>query len=121
MSNSFFDAEAFYSALDSYRLAKKKNWKKVANESGVSPSTLTRMGQGRRPDIDSLAALATWSKLDVSKFYKTNLDEVSKPEPLAEITTLLRADRNLSSDGAAALEAMIKSAYEHMREKENKT
>jgi hypothetical protein len=36
-------------------------------------------------------------------------------EPLAEITALLRADKNLSGEGAIALENMLKSAYEHLR------
>ncbi len=34
---------------------------------------------------------------------------------LAQITTLLRADPNLSQDGVQALEAIIKAAYQQMR------
>ncbi|MBL4751507.1 MAG: helix-turn-helix transcriptional regulator [Amylibacter sp.] len=121
MSKIYFDAEGFYSALDAHRLSKGINWKKVAGESGVSASTLTRMGQGKSPDLNSLAALASWSGINVTNFYRDDLKNMAKPEPLAEIASLLRADRNLSSEGASALESMIKSAYEHMRERRDKT
>lgn len=116
MSNLRFDAEGFYSALDSERQTRKITWKQVASEAGVAASTLTRMGQGKRPDVDGLAALASWSGLDVSQFYRPNI-ETRSAEPLAEITALLRADRNLSNESAVALETMLKSAYEHMRNK----
>ena len=42
-----FDADAFYSALDGQRQARELTWKKVAEESGVSASTLTRIAQGK--------------------------------------------------------------------------
>lgn len=114
MSNLRFDAEGFYSALDSARQTRRLTWKQVASEAGVAASTLTRMGQGKRPDVEGLAALASWSRLDVSLFYRPSTGRQSA-EPLAEITALLRADRNLTNESATALEAMLKSAYEHMR------
>ena len=81
----------------------------------MAASTLTRIGQGRRPDIDGLAALATWSGLDVGQFYLPTAQVQQKIEPLAEIGALLRADKNLQGDAAIALEKMLKSAYEHFR------
>ena len=66
-----FDAEAFYVALNQTRLARELSWKKVAAQSGVSAATLTRMGQGRRPDIDGIAALAVWSGLRCDDFVRT--------------------------------------------------
>ena len=38
-----------------------------------------------------------------------------EPESLAQITVLLRADRNLTPEGIVALEALVKSAYEKLR------
>ena len=115
MSNSRFDSEGFYSALDSVRISKEITWKQVAQEAGVAASTLTRMGQGKRPDVDGLAALADWSGLDVREFYRSDRSPPASVEPLAQITALLRADRNLSGEGAQALENMLKAAYDHMR------
>lgn len=109
-----FDAGAFYSALDAQRVSKGLNWKDVATQSGVSASTLTRMAQGKRPDVDSLAALIAWSGLDVDDYIRF---EEPKPESetLAKITTYLRTDRNLSPESATALEEMIKAAYRQLR------
>ena len=115
MSNPRFDAQAFYAALDAERNARRKNWKQVAMEAKVSASTLTRMGQGKRPDVDSLAALASWSRLDVDQFVRSEEAQRKSPEQLTKITALLRADRNLTPEGVEALEAMLKSAYAHLR------
>ena len=49
-----FDSQGFYDALDATRRSRNLNWKQVAAQSGVSASTLTRMAQGRRPDVDGV-------------------------------------------------------------------
>lgn len=36
-------------------------WREVAMEAGVSPSTLSRLAKGYRPDVDGLIALLVWS------------------------------------------------------------
>lgn len=106
-----FDAEAFYEALDSTRQARDLTWRRVAAEAGVSASTLTRMAQGKRPDVDSLAALAAWSGLNADDFVRPDRRARKKPEPLAMISTLLRSDPNLDAAAAAALDDLIKAAY----------
>lgn len=114
----WFDAEGFYAALDAARLARGLNWKQVAAGSGVSASTLTRMAQGKRPDVDGLAALCAWSGLDADDFVRIHDEqEPTAPEPLAVISTYLRSDRNLSPESAAALEEVIKVTYERLRKK----
>jgi len=115
--SGWFDAEAFYQSLDSARLAKKLNWKQVAAETGVSASTLTRMAQGRRPDVDGLAALSAWSGLSADDFVRSE-GRASEPEPLAQISTYLRSDRNLSPEAATALDELIKATYERLRRSE---
>jgi transcriptional regulator with XRE-family HTH domain len=108
-----FDGEGFFSSLESVRSARSLTWKKVAEQSKVPASTLTRMSQGRKPDVDSLTALCAWSGLRADDFMTG--DQKKKTEPLAELTGLFRADPNLSKQGAEALEAIIKSAYEQIR------
>lgn len=110
-----FDAEAFYQALDSTRDARKKNWKQVAEESGISASTFTRMAQGKRPDVDSLARLVTWSGLNPND-YVVSPKGRADVEPMAVISTLLKGDKNLSPESAAALEKVIRAAYKQFRE-----
>lgn len=113
----WFDGAAFYEALDAARLAKRLNWKQVAAASGVSASTLTRMAQGKRPDVDGLAALSAWSGLNADDFVRSE-DDRPQPEPLAQIATYLRSDKNLSPESATALNEVIKATYERLRMKE---
>jgi len=113
----WFDASAFYEALDAQRQARKLNWKQVAAASGVSASTLTRMAQGKRPDVDGLAALAAWSGLNADDFIRSE-ETRPEPEPLAKITTYLRSDRNLSPEAATALDQLIKATYDRLRKAE---
>ena len=113
----WFDASGFYDALDAQRQSRQKNWKQVAGDSGVSASTLTRMAQGKRPDVDGLAALAAWSGLSADDFIRS--EEVRPdPDPLAKITTYLRSDRNLSPEAATALDQLIKATYDRLRSTE---
>jgi len=110
-----FDATAFYDALDAVRTARGLNWREFAAGAGVSASTLTRMAQGKRPDVDSLAALCTWSGLRADDFMKTDQKRPAV-EPLAAISTLLRSDRNLSEKSAARLNEIIKVTYKQLKD-----
>jgi transcriptional regulator with XRE-family HTH domain len=105
-----FDNEAFFAALDAERIGRGMHWRAVANEAGVSASTLTRIGQGRRPDVDSFAALASWAGLDPEQFFRS---EGLPPQisSLGGIAVLLRRDPNLSDDAAAAIEELVKATY----------
>ena len=109
-----FDSSGFYSALDATRRARNLNWKEVAAQSGLSPSTLTRMAQGKRPDVDGLAALVSWSGLKTENFVRSHR-QPGQQEPLAMISTYLRSDKNLKPEAAAALDEVIKATYEKFR------
>ena len=112
-----FDSGGFYEALDATRRARNLNWKQVAAQSGVSASTLTRMAQGKRPDVDGLAALTSWSGLKSDDFVRSGT-RPDKPEPLAMISTYLRSDKNLTPEAAAALDQVVKATYERLRNME---
>jgi transcriptional regulator with XRE-family HTH domain len=109
-----FDADSFYAALDAQRASKGLTWKQVAQAAGVSASTLTRMSRGKRPDVDSLAALSSWSGLTVDDFV-VNAGSVRKVSPMAAITAHLRSDPHLAPESAAALADIMKAAYERLR------
>ena len=108
-----FQNEAFCAALNAHRLSLRLTWKQVAEISGVGASTLTRMMQGKRPDVDGLAALLKWTGLKAENFYNTK--EVARPETLAEMTALLRADPNLNDASKQALEGVLFATYERLR------
>lgn len=111
-----FDAFRFYAALDRTRADRKLLWKDVAQQSGVSPSTLTRIAQGRRPDVDSLAALVTWAGLSADEFVRRpgEADEPTGVDTVTKVATYLRGDRNLSPEAASALERLIDVAYRQL-------
>ena len=109
-----FDSKGFYEALDATRRSRSLNWKQVAAQSGVSASTLTRMAQGRRPDVDGLAALASWSALMADDFVRSETRQ-SDPEPLAMISTYLKSDPHLTAEAADAIDQLVKATYERMR------
>ena len=109
-----FDADGFYSALDAERLSRQYTWRTVAEEAGVSASTLTRMAQGRRPDVDSLAALVAWSGISADDFVQSDADR-TEPGALAKISTYLRSDPHLTPEAADALDEIVKATYGRMR------
>lgn len=115
--NKGFDGDAFYRALEATVTARSKNWKQVAVDTGVSASTLARMAQGRRPDAASLAALSAWAGLNPSDFVDAPY-KASQPEPMAQISSLLRTDPNLDAESAGAVEAIVRAAYERLRKPE---
>ncbi len=110
-----FDAPAFFAALDAERAARGKNWKQVSEQAGVSQSTLTRLAQGKRPDVDSLAALVDWAGLKADD-YVMRVHQAESANPLAMISTYLKSDRNLTPAAAAALEKVVKATYEALRQ-----
>ena len=99
-----FDAEAFYVALAKVVQARKVPWRQVAKETGVAPSTLTRMGQGRHPDAASLAVLSAWAGINPADFVEKADSHAGRSRDRARpaagsmvaIAGLLRMDSNLS-------------------------
>lgn len=109
-----FDNEGFFAALNAERLSRQLNWKEVAADAGIQASTITRMSQGKRPDVNSLAALLAWSKLKAEDF--VNIENPGEPASLAKITALLRADPTLTPEKALVLEKIIHTTYETLRD-----
>ncbi len=115
MQKGQFDADAFFDALEKTRINKKITWKKVADDAGVSASTLTRMAQGKRPDVDTLAALAAWAGLRVDNFIQGGEPEKKPENVIEEVAALFRADPSLSPDAKSAIEAIVRTAHEKLK------
>ena len=110
-----FDGQGFYRAIDAERGSRKLNWKQVAEQSGVSASTLTRLAQDKKPDVDSMSALISWSGLDPSGFIRSA--KPAQASSFSKSLALLRSDPHLRPESAAMLEDMLTAAYERLREK----
>ncbi|MDE3206942.1 MAG: helix-turn-helix transcriptional regulator [Acidobacteriota bacterium] len=123
-NRAVLDLEGFVAALDAHRKAKGCSWKRVAVESGVSASSITRMTQGRRPDVDTLASLALWASLDVNRYFLRSDSRATKweratTEPLSEISSLVRSDARLTPRAAATLDEIIKVTYQQLSHSSN--
>jgi transcriptional regulator with XRE-family HTH domain len=104
-----FDSQAFYAALNATRLSRQLTWKDVAAESGVTASTLSRIGAGANPDVNGLASLLKWGGLRAETFI--NGYRGKDAEPIAEIAALLRADPKLSETHAKLIEDLVVNTY----------
>ena len=113
---SRFDVAALHAAMDSQRRSRRLTWKDVATESGVSASTLTRLSQGRQPDVNSLASLTAWLGMSADHFMRSDpVARFGAPSPLAQITSIIHRDPHLNPEGVAALDEMIKATYARLR------
>ncbi len=114
---STFDVMRFHATLDEVRSARHLQWRQVAEESGVSASTLTRIAQGRRPDVDGLIALISWAALDAN-----HVIDVPKPsvQVASTVIDLLRRDRALSKAHAETIIKVFRTLYELFASKRTK-
>jgi hypothetical protein len=72
------------------------------------------MAQGKRPDVDSLAALLNWSGLSADAFIiEGDNSGTASLSPLASISAQFRRDKKLPPEGKKAIEATLKAMYQH--------
>lgn len=122
MSDGVVDVGALFASLDAKRQAEGLSWRSLAQMLQVAPSTFTRMAQGRRPDVDTFAALLQWLEMPVSAFmHGRQPNQEEQVDPVAKIGTYLRMDRNLTPKAAEALQELIKVAYENLRTRSYKS
>ena len=115
-----FDVAALHAAMDSERRTRRLTWKDVAAQSGVSASTLTRLSQGRQPDVNSLAALTAWLGMSADHFMRAEaIDQFGAASPLAQISSIIHRDPHLNREGAVALEELIRATYARLRTDRN--
>lgn len=77
----------------------------------ISPATLSRIENGRIPDMDVFLRLCDWIGLPAETFLKRESDTTNAPNTTEVIEAHLRADRNLDSETAEAIAKMVKAAY----------
>lgn len=78
----------------------------AAAEVGVSPATLSRVENGKQPDLETFEKLCQWLGISPADVLRTNLPEATQStERLA--TAHLKASRQISPALAEALGEMI--------------
>ena len=117
MPETTVDVEALYAALDSKRKSNGTSWREVARELEISPSTFSRMAQGRRPDVDTFATLLRWLGMPAESFMRSTREEraaAAGEEPVAMVSSYLRSARNIEPEDAEALEEIFRAAYKRL-------
>ncbi|MFE1198643.1 helix-turn-helix domain-containing protein [Streptomyces olivaceoviridis] len=115
MARTRVNVSALYAALDAARTKKELSWRQLAAEVGVSPSTMTRMANGNRPDVDAFLALVQWLGIPAETFMTDPEDgqqegRAEEPELMAQLAPLLRARSDLGADDVTYLEEVIGAA-----------
>ena len=88
-----------------------KGLRAIAEEIGnVSAATLSRIEQGKIPDVDTFISICKWLNTSTETFISIN----SKKKPISikdKVVAHLRADRELSKENMNMLIHMIDLAY----------
>lgn len=88
-----------------------KGLRAIADEiGGVSAATLSRIEQGKIPDVDTFIKICKWLQVPTDSFIISDLSTtpVSNRE---QVVAHLRADRELNADTVNMLIKMIDLAY----------
>jgi transcriptional regulator with XRE-family HTH domain len=110
------DVAGLHAALDAARTGLGWSWRQLARELGLSPSTMSRLGNGLKPDVDAFASMVSWLRVDPQQFIlsdERNRSSVPvEPDLVAQLAPLLRARSDLDERDVNHLEALIRSAVQ---------
>ena len=98
----------------------------LADETGVSASTLSRIENGTgKPDADNIARLAAWLDMPIERVMHHGHRTASDPKPVVYyphestpeiVEAHLRADKHLTPQTAKALSELFRVAYAQFSE-----
>lgn len=120
MAKTTIDTALLYSALDAARQERGLSWRSLAKEIGVSPSLLSRLSNGLKPDTDGFATLVAWLRLPAERFFNARgdqhaSDDADEPDLMAQLAPLLRARRDLTETDVRYLEQVIGATIQRVR------
>jgi len=118
------------SAIRRRREQRSLSLRDVADETGVSASTLSRIENGTgKPDADNIARLAGWLDMPIERVMHPGTRAANDPKPVVYyphestseiIEAHLRADRHLTPQTAKALSELFRVAYAQFSQTETK-
>jgi transcriptional regulator with XRE-family HTH domain len=117
MPKTTLDVDALYAALDQKRQSEELSWRDLASKLTISPSTFTRMAQGKRPDVDTFATLVDWLGVPTAAFLRSSDTPATDPDPIAMFSSYLRSAKNIAPEDADALEDIMQAAARRLLRK----
>lgn len=116
MAKTTVDPFRLHAALNATRSAQGVSWRTLAKTIGVSPSLLSRLGQGLRPDANSFATIVSWLNLPAEDFFEHEGEHPqAEPELMSRVAPLLRADKDLSDDDVKFISDIISATITRAR------
>lgn len=115
MARTKINVSGLYGALNAARQSRDLSWRQMAKEIGVSPSLLSRMANGYRPDADGFATLVKWLGMSAETFMMSEGEETAQPVWAAQLAPLLRANKDLDADDVKYLEEVIQATVRRAR------
>ncbi|HZP75429.1 MAG TPA: helix-turn-helix transcriptional regulator [Pseudolabrys sp.] len=82
----------------------------AAGEIGISPATLSRIENGRVPDLDTLKKVCRWLEVDPSEYLGSAPEARSSKE--ASLQVVFKKDRAVTQATSKALGKLIVAAYQ---------
>lgn len=95
--------------LKARRHQKRLSLRDVADQTGVSFNTLSRVERGHVPDLRNLRRIVEWLEVPVEMFLEP--EEASTPEVIARHLT---SDRRLSPGAATKIAELVESMYREL-------
>ena len=92
----------------------------AAELGNVSPSTLSRVENGKMPDMETFLLLCDWLNVPPTYFFK-DTEEPAQPkgvDPSEALAIQLRADKQLDPTTANVLAALVKAAYRDLPQRD---
>jgi transcriptional regulator with XRE-family HTH domain len=117
MTKNKIDIETLAAALDKERTERGLSWRQLAAEIGVTPSLLSRLRNGDKPDADGFATLVNWLGIPAERFIADKKSDTRRkqPELMTELTALLRARKDFEPADIQYLEEIIHATVRRMK------
>jgi transcriptional regulator with XRE-family HTH domain len=109
MAKTKIDTAGLQDALDQARIARGLSWRQLAAECGVTPSLLSRLRNGFKPDAEGFMTLVRWLRMPAETFLVEQSESRAQPELAAELAPLLRARADLEEADVAMLQEVIRA------------
>lgn len=118
MSRTSIDVPGLAAAMEIRVKTERISWRTAAGQIGVSPSLLTRLRNGQRPDLDAFAAITRWLGQPADQFFLDPNKPAINPEPplASSMSALLRARRDLNDKDKQFLQQILLAGLEHVQQ-----
>lgn len=118
MAKTKIDTDRLFAVLEARTNDENLSWRQAALQIGVSPSLLSRLKYGQRPDLDGYASIVHWLGMSADAFIEVQTADVEPAREsslITEISAAIRKRRDLTDADKTYLEEVMRASLEHVR------